>query len=114
MPDATTPTQRPRRHADERTVEVSCTRCRGVRWILIRPATALDPEAYICQRCRAVRAGRATIDPRVTEASRARTAGARHARNGSAQADLTDQEPRSPWGVPTDPAPRVLIGSDPA
>ncbi len=57
-------------HADERTAEVRCQRCRGKRWILVRPASAPDPE-YTCQRCEAVLAGKNAADPLGTEAQRA-------------------------------------------
>jgi DNA-directed RNA polymerase subunit RPC12/RpoP len=58
-------------HADERTAEVVCTRCRGRRWVLVKPASAPDPTDYTCRRCRAVLAGTNASDPLVTEAQRA-------------------------------------------
>ena len=65
-------------HADERPAEVACARCRGRRWILVKPASAPDPARYRCQRCRAALAGKNAADPLATDAQRA--AGQRLAR----------------------------------
>ena len=58
-------------HADERTTEATCLRCRGRRWILVTPASAPDPTDYTCLRCRAALAGRTVADPLTTDAQRA-------------------------------------------
>lgn len=53
-------------HADERTAEVICTRCQSQRWTLVRPASAPDPDAFLCHRCRVLLAGGNVVDPLVT------------------------------------------------
>lgn len=58
-------------HADERSAEVVCVRCRGRRWILVKPASAPDPTEYSCHRCRAALAGKNAADPLATDAQRA-------------------------------------------
>jgi hypothetical protein len=59
-------------HAGERTAEVTCVRCQGTRWILVRPAAAPDPE-YTCIRCRAVLTGSARVqDPLIRVEARIR------------------------------------------
>jgi DNA-directed RNA polymerase subunit RPC12/RpoP len=78
MSKPTTPTRRSSRchvphclgHADERSAAVTCTRCQGQRWVLVKPASAPDPTDYVCIRCRAVLAGRNASDPLVTDAQR--------------------------------------------
>jgi hypothetical protein len=59
-------------HADERTAEVTCSRCQGQRGILVRPASAPDP-SYVCARCTRVLAGYVNVkDPLASPEVRAR------------------------------------------
>lgn len=64
-------------HADERTAAADCSRCGMRRWVLVTPARAPEPTDYSCQRCRAVLAGRNSVDPLMTDAQRERLAQAR-------------------------------------
>jgi hypothetical protein len=71
--------------ADERTAAVTCARCQGERYVLVRPASEPDPTDYRCQRCTRVLAGYPNvIDPLRTpaspEANAARVEGLRRAR----------------------------------
>jgi DNA-directed RNA polymerase subunit RPC12/RpoP len=98
-----------RRHAalptaDERTAEVRCVRCHGVRWVRVRPASGADPTDYVCLRCRAARAGRNVIDPLVRVERRER------GRNAARQRRRPSPQPRSALGTgqpitPEPPAP---------
>lgn len=86
-------------HADQRTAGVTCSRCHGTRWMLVRPASAPDP-SYTCQRCTHVLAGyQAVADPlgvRVSpEARAARVEGLRRAREIQAQ-HRVEQAPTVP------------------
>jgi hypothetical protein len=65
-------------HADERTVDVVCTRCGGQRWTVVHPAAAPDPADYLCLRCSLALAGGNVLDPLVTDARRAHLARIRH------------------------------------
>jgi hypothetical protein len=78
-------------HAEERTEEITCARCGGVRWLLLPNAEPVSA-AYTCRRCRAGLAGANVIDPGAESASpaqRAARAGAAgrlrllHSRRGS-------------------------------
>lgn len=73
-------------HADERTAEVRCTRCQGVRWVVVTPIPAPDPTGYVCRRCQAAVTGRYVVDPLPTEANRAAGARLQAGRNRHDQA----------------------------
>jgi hypothetical protein len=60
-------------HAEERTEQVTCTRCGGQRWTLV-PNGQPVLEEYTCTRCRAVLAGRNAADPMVSADRRAHLA----------------------------------------
>ncbi len=79
----------------ERTEEVRCARCRHPRWILLR-GDAPVPDAYTCQRCRAVLAARNAVDPLQPPATEARRAAAAKGRAARRQRRATtDVDPGS-------------------
>jgi hypothetical protein len=74
-------------HAAQRTAEVVCARCRGLRWAP-DPIIPLTPDGrvagppiplvlpYTCHRCRAVLAGQRATDPLVSPERRAQLSAA--------------------------------------
>ena len=80
-------------HADQRSVEVICTRCTGQRWIpmpylpLDRHGRAGAPQnltegGFVCARCRGVLARRNVVDPLPTPETLERLAQARQSNPG--------------------------------
>jgi hypothetical protein len=80
-------------HADQQSVEVMCTRCKGQRWIpmpyipLDRQGRAGAPQAlteggFVCARCRGVLARRNVADPLPTPETLERLAQARQSNPG--------------------------------
>jgi DNA-directed RNA polymerase subunit RPC12/RpoP len=82
-------------HADERTAEITCVRCTGQRWILVRPASAPDPE-YTCTRCRRVLTGDAHVrDPLASAESMARRPASATTRHRTAPGATQEPDPES-------------------
>jgi DNA-directed RNA polymerase subunit RPC12/RpoP len=78
-------------HAQERTEEVACARCGGLRWVLL-PAAEPIPARYVCARCRAALAGAHAIDPSAEGASPAQCAARAAGAQRLKKADSASQE----------------------